>query len=302
MSKFLVAGIVQIETIVKVDTIPINYEPVRSKPNTIFTNVGGDAYNTSLALTWLGNSTDFMSLIGKTDNKEFMNPLEREVTIYTDYVLPRLSATPTAVVLYDESRKQQIFEDIKNLRDVDYDLEFIEDRVSKADMVVLSNANFCRPFIQKAKEMNKTIAVNIREYKDGNVIYNRDFLEAADIIYISDDNLVVDPFEFVRSVADTFDPEIILLGQGEKGVILFSKKMNILAHYNSVRTNEVINTVGAGNALFSCFLHYYSKNGDPVAAIKNALLFASYKIGFIGSSNGFMTEEQIAQWRSFIWK
>ena len=43
------------------------------------------------------------------------------------------------------------------------------------------------------------------------------------------------------------------------------------------------------------------ENGDSVNAIKNALLFASYKIGYMGTSNGFMTVEQLEQWRSLIW-
>ena len=72
-------------------------------------------------------------------------------------------------------------------------------------------------------------------------------------------------------------------------------------HYDSVKTNEVVNTAGAGNALFACFLHYYQETKDSINAIKNALLFASYKIGFMGTSNGFMTVEQVAQWRDLIW-
>ena len=72
--------------------------------------------------------------------------------------------------------------------------------------------------------------------------------------------------------------------------------------YKPVKTNEIVNTIGAGNALFSAFLHYYVKTGDAHDAIKNALLFASYKIGFLGTSNGFMTEEQIEQWKRLIWR
>ena len=58
MGKFLVAGVVQRETIVKVDNIPIGYMGITERPNTIFTSTGGDAYNESLALKWLGNSVD----------------------------------------------------------------------------------------------------------------------------------------------------------------------------------------------------------------------------------------------------
>ena len=40
---------------------------------------------------------------------------------------------------------------------------------------------------------------------------------------------------------------------------------------------------------------------DSSKAVKNALLFASYKIGYMGTSNGFMTNEQLEQWRNLIW-
>ena len=43
------------------------------------------------------------------------------------------------------------------------------------------------------------------------------------------------------------------------------------------------------------------ETSDSVNAIKNALLFASYKIGYMGTSNGFMTIEQLEQWRNLIW-
>ena len=92
-----------------------------------------------------------------------------------------------------------------------------------------------------------------------------------------------------------------MLGQGAEGLILFDREKDIIAHYNTVKTNEVVNTAGAGNALISCFLHFYLETGDSVAAVKNALLFASYKIGYMGTSNGFMTPEQVAQWRNLIW-
>lgn len=302
MSKFLVAGFVQKETIVKVDKIPIEYAGVINKPNTIFSSTGGDAYNESLALKWLGNSVDFLSMIGRDESMELINPPGCEVTLVTDYVLPRLYHTPTAVVLYDENRNQQIFEDIKEMRETAYDLNLFRERAARAEMLVVSNANFCRPLMWIGKELRKPVAVNIREYQESKIEYNEDFLKAADILYVSDDHLIADPFEFVKELAARYRPAIILLGQGADGLILYDKNKNIIAHYNTVKTHGVNNTVGAGNALFSCFLHFYNKTRDSVFAVKNALLFASYKIGFMGTSNGFMTEEQIAQWRNLIWR
>ena len=166
MGKFLVAGVVQRETIVKVDNIPIGYMGITERPNTIFTSTGGDAYNESLALKWLGNSVDLMSMVGEGESMDLVNPPGCEVELVTDYVLPRLADTPIAVLFYDENRKQQIFEDIKNLGDVPYDLALFRERAKRAEMLVVSDANFCRPLIGIGKELRKPIAVNIREYTE----------------------------------------------------------------------------------------------------------------------------------------
>lgn len=301
MSKFVVAGIIQIETIVKVDRIPIEYAPVTSAPNTIFTSAGGDAFNESLALRWLGDKVDLLSVVGRNQDMSVLNPTDREVTLNTDYILPIIDSTPTQVVLYDKDRQEQIFEDIKGLREAEYRMSMVPPMVAGCDIVVLSNANFCRPFIEVAKQYNKKIAVNIHTYLTEKEKYNVDFLENASILYFSDDTIKSDPFDFVRDIADRYNTDIIILGQGSKGLILYDRQKDINVHYDTVKTNEVVNTTGAGNAMFACFLHYYQETGDSVLAIKNAMLFASYKIGYMGTSNGFMTVEQLEQWRSLIW-
>ncbi len=301
MSKFLVAGVTQIETIVRVDKIPVSFSPLTSQIDTIFTAMGGDAYNESLALEWLGDSVTFMSIVGRNQDMGMVNPHDRKITLSTEYIIPQMKETPTEVVLYDKNRRQQIFEDIKDLRENVYDMSMVAPIAQACDMMILANANFCRPFAKAAKEYGKPIAVNIRSYKPEKEKYNTDFLEPAKVLYFSDDTLTEDPYDFIDRISKTYGTEIIILGQGSEGLILFDKTKDIRAHYNTVKTNEVVNTIGAGNALFACFLHYYMETGDSVNAIKNALLFASYKIGYMGTSNGFMTTDQLEQWRNLIW-
>ncbi len=301
MSKFLVAGVTQIETIIRVDHIPVSYAPITSVNDSIFTAVGGDAYNESLALKWLGDDVTFMSIVGRNQDLGMINPPDRKITLSTDYIIPQMNETPTEVVFYDKNRKQQIFEDLKDLRDNVYDMSMVPPIADECDMMVLANANFCRPFAQAAAEHGKPIAVNIRSYKQEKEKYNQEFLQNAKVLYFSDDTLTEDPYEFIDRIASTYGTEIIILGQGSDGLMLFDRSQNVRVHYNTVKTNEVVNTIGAGNALFACFLHYYMENGDSVNAIKNALMFASYKIGYMGTSNGFMTTEQLDQWRNLIW-
>ncbi len=301
MSRFLVAGVTQIETIVRVDKIPVNYAPITSVYDSIFTATGGDAYNESLALKWLGDEVCFMSIVGRNHDLGMINPPDRKITLSTEYIIPQMKETPTEVVLYDKERKQQIFEDLKDLRDNVYDMSMVAPIAESCDMMVLANANFCRPFAKAAAEHHKPIAVNIRNYNPEKEKYNTDFLEPAKVLYFSDDTLSEDPYAFIDRMSGTYGTDIIILGQGSEGLILFDKSKDLRVHYKTVKTNEVVNTIGAGNALFACFLHYYMETGDSVNAIKNALLFVSYKIGYMGTSNGFMTTDQLEQWRNLIW-
>ncbi|MBR6257595.1 MAG: carbohydrate kinase family protein [Lachnospiraceae bacterium] len=301
MSSFVVAGITQVETIVNVEKLPMEYTPMTSAPNSIHISAGGDAYNEALALTWLGDNVHLMSVVGREQDMSLFNPPGRKISISTEYMLPLVEHIPMQVIICDKERNQQIFEDIKDLRDIDYDMSMVAPTVAYSDMVVLSNANFCRPFIEVAKRYHKPICVNIHEFLREKEQYNEDFLSAASVLYFSDDTITEDPFDFVKSIADKYGTDIIILGQGAKGLILYDRKRNINVHYNTVQTNDVVNTAGAGNALLACFLHFYMETGDSTSAIKDAMLFASYKIGYVGTSIGFLTVEQLEQWRNLIW-
>jgi ribokinase len=80
---------------------------------------------------------------------------------------------------------------------------------------------------------------------------------------------------------------------GNKGALIYVKENNTIKHYPAIKTREVINTIGAGDALFSSFNHFYIKTKDPYYSIKLATIFASYKIGENGGAKGFITEEKL---------
>jgi ribokinase len=301
MSRYVVAGFSQIETMVKVEKLPLEYTSLVPSPNSIYSSVGGDAYNAALALKWLGNDVTLFSMVGRDQNMDLFNPPERKVTISTQYVLPLLESTPQLVMLFDSKRNEQRFEDTKNIRDVDYDMSMVAPLVAESDIVMLSNANFCRPFINAAHEHKKQVLTKFHAFRREKEKYNEDFLSESDIIFFSSSFLDEDPFEFVKDIEKKYGTDIIVLSQGKDGLIMYQKDKDMIAHYDSVATNQVVSSMGAGNALAACFIHRYTETGDPVIAIKDALLFASYKTGFIGTSNGFMTDEQLTQWHRLIW-
>jgi ribokinase len=64
----------------------------------------------------------------------------------------------------------------------------------------------------------------------------------------------------------------------------------------AVFTRPVMNTVGAGDALFASFVHVYRQTHDPYEAIRQAVVFASYKIGEAGAAQGFLDAAGLAAW------
>lgn len=64
MKKILVSGLVNIETTLKMDGFPINYEPVRYPFHDINSTVTGVGVNVAKALKILGCDTNFLSIIG----------------------------------------------------------------------------------------------------------------------------------------------------------------------------------------------------------------------------------------------
>ena len=302
MSKFMVAGFVQMETIIKVEALPVPYKQFESIPDLVNSGIGGAGFNEAMALKWLGNEVDFMSMVARNMSRRQIEAYLKtfDVNLKTDYVLPMLDGMPTSVILYCKGKKQT-FEDVKDIRHVEYDYDLLESRIQDKDMILMSNCNFCRPIIGLAKKYQKPLAVNVRSMRAEKIANKEDFLAAADILYISDDDLESDHYDCIKECREKYDPEIVIMGIGDKGVILYTKEDNSVIEYRPVKAHEIVNTIGAGNALFSSFMHYYVKTKNAKEAIKNALLFASYKIGFVGTSNGFMTEEQIEQWKKLIW-
>ena len=123
--------------------------------------------------------------------------------------------------------------------------------------------------------------------------YNQDFMKYANILFLSDENIKVDYKEFLLLMEEKFGNDIIVLGMGKKGALMYVKAEDKFYELPAVDVNKVVNTVGAGDALFSGFIHFYAKGLEPIECLKRAEIFAAYKIGFDGASVGFCDEEMV---------
>ena len=287
----LVSGLVNTETTTAVRGFPINYYPIDYPFFGINTSVSGVAFNLAKALKTLGDEVRLTSMTGSDFAAAYIRDALRELNICTEYVQPKLQQTPSSVVLYDPEGKRQIYCDLKDIQETPY--EFGPKVLDGIDLVAACNINFNRPLLRLAKAAGKRIATDVHVLTDIYDEYNREFMECADILFFSDEGIGENYRDFLMGLAEAYPCRIVVLGRGAKGAAMYLRETGEITEMPAVSAGAVVNTVGAGDALFSSFLHFYAKGISAVDALQRAQLFAAHKITVSGASNGFVTEEVI---------
>ena len=293
MKKILVSGLINTETTIKIKQFPIEYFPIDYPFFGVNTRVSGVAYNLAKALKILGDEVRFVSMTGDDFSAKYIREELANIDVSTEYVQTILKETPSSAVLYDDSGKRQIYCDLKDVQDQNLDCgkELYED----CDIVIACNTNFNRELLKKAKADNKIIVTDVHVLGDIYDEYNRDFMQYANILFLSDENINGDYKDFIMSLENSYGNDVIVLGRGDKGALMYVKAEKRFYEFPAVSVGNVVNTVGAGDALCSSFVHFYAKGLKADEALMRAQIFASYKIGFDGASEGFATEEKVEE-------
>lgn len=293
MTRVLVSGLINIETTLRVDSFPLEYEPVRYPFFGINSTVSGVGYNIAKAMTVLGNDVTFLSLIGSDLAGDQVRRSLAKDGIGDALVLNTIAATAQSVIIYNQQGKRQIHTDLKDIQDHVYPADLFDEALSGTSLAILCNINYNRSLLPRARQSGVPIATDVHTIQAIDDAYNTDFMAAADILFLSDENLPCSAEEFAQRLLDRYSMEVIVIGLGGDGALLAVRDDNFLERVPAVTARPVVNTIGAGDALFSSFNYYYSKSADPYEAIRKAVLFASYKIGEAGAAEGFLSAEEL---------
>jgi sugar/nucleoside kinase (ribokinase family) len=295
MGRILVSGLINIETTLQVEDFPIVYEPVRFPFFGIQSSVSGVGYNVAKALRVLGDEVRFLSLIGEdTAGRLVLDSLAVD-GISGERVIAALRQTPQSAILYDRTGRRAINTDLKDIQDAAYPSDRFDAAIDGCELAALCNINFSRPFLARTQALGIPIATDVHTIADLDDPYNHDFMTAASILFMSDERLPCAAETWVRRIWDRYGTEVVVVGLGAHGALLGVRRDHFLERLPAVRTRPVVNTIGAGDALFSVFLHCYAASGDPSAALQRAIVFASYKIGETSASQGFLDEAALEE-------
>ncbi|HPA34386.1 MAG TPA: carbohydrate kinase family protein, partial [Anaerolineaceae bacterium] len=284
----LVSGLINLETTVRVSGFPLAYNPVNYPFWGVQSRISGVGYNISRALTVLGDTVQFLSLVGTDQAGTMAAHALAADGIPAENVLAQLPQTAHSAILYDETGRRQIHVDLKDIQERAYPLERAASALAGCDLAVLCNINFSRPLLKLAKQAGKPVATDVHTISDLEDAYNSDFMAAADILFMSDERLPMPPEEWLRAVWSKYSTPVVVIGMGSRGALLGLRSENAMERIPAARTRPVVNSIGAGDALFSCFLHHYTATGDARAALRRAVVFASWKIGAASAADGFL--------------
>ena len=295
MSRILISGLTNVETTVRVRQFPINYYPIDYPFFGVQSAVSGVGYNVSRAMKTLGDDVVLLSMTGRDFPADYIRKELASLDIDTGYIKDHLAQTPSSVVLYDETGRRQIYCDLKDMQETAYG--FPENICEGMDLVVATNTNFNRPLLSLAKQAGVPIATDVHVLSNIYDAYNREFMEHADILFLSDEAVGDSYREFIEQLAAAYPSKIIVMGRGAKGAVMYLRQTGEILDLPAASAGTVVNTVGAGDALFSSFLHFYAKGFAPIEALQRAQIFAAHKITVSGAANGFVTEQIVAACR-----
>ena len=292
-THLLVAGLINIETTVKVEAFPIPYRPQHFPFFGVQSSVSGVAFNVSTALTTLDNRVTLLAMIANDTGSLQVRAALQHAGIDDRLVIASLPQTPQSAILYDEEGRRAIFTDLKDIQERTYPAAPAEAAIAAADFCVLCNINFARPMLAMARRAGKPIATDVHAIAELDDAFNADFMAAARVLFMSHERLPTAPEEWARVVLAHYRPEVLVIGLGSQGALLGVRRDNFLGRFPAATVRPVVSTVGAGDSLFSAFVDGYARTGDPYGALRRAIFFAAHKIGTAGGADGFLSTDAL---------
>ncbi len=293
MARVLVAGLINLETTLAVEGFPIPYEPVRYPFFGVAATISGVGFNVAKALSLLGHEVVFAGLVASdAAGREARAELEA-LGVSDRLLVDALPETPRSVILYEPSGRRMIHVDLKDIQDRRYPQELLEEALRGVDLVVACNINFARSFLAAAKRANIPIASDLHAISSIEDDYNRDWMQHADILFASHEKLPGGAASWLTTIRDRFATRIGVVGCGGNGAMLLERDQPSPVTRPARMPRPIVNTIGAGDALFSSFVDGILRGLPATSALERATLYAGWKIGEKGAAQGLLSAEKL---------
>ncbi|MGC4000274.1 MAG: carbohydrate kinase family protein [Anaeromyxobacter sp.] len=188
-----------------------------------------------------------------------------------------------------------IFNDLKDVQDARYPEAEALQAMDGVEAAVLCNMNFVRPLLGEARARRIPVVTDVHTIDDPEDPYNREFLAGADTVFVSNEHFAGREKEFAGELIRRYGFGLLIIGMGAEGALLYRRDADRWHHSPAPRLREVVNTIGAGDALSASFVDGWLRGLGPEAALDRACVFAAWKVGARGAAEGFLTAAELEQ-------
>jgi sugar/nucleoside kinase (ribokinase family) len=276
-SRIVVVGVSSLYVTVPVDQFPIPYEPTRQPP-WMHVGVGGVGAHVARILSRLGDEVGLCTIVGEdAAGAAIRGELRRHGLDGPGVVTGPGSSLGVVLVDADGRRAGRPY--LGAVDAVTYPQESFAGAVAGADLAVVTNTVFARSLLPRAAGLKVPIAVDVHLIGDLDDPYDRPWLEVADVLFCSHEALPCPPPRWIAEVFARYQGcSIVAVGRGPRGCVLGTRDGQ-LVEVSATAPRGVVNTSGAGDALFASFLHGWLADGNPVEALARAVVYAGWKVG-----------------------
>lgn len=268
MTRVLVLGSVSYNLMLYVDALP---EP---RPHNVFARdyhetLGGTAAGKALNLQKLGVEPTLYSLIGDDVQSERV-----QARMVQESVLFRFDLDPAGtqrhVNLMDADGQRLSIYVEGGTFEPEPNAARLEALIRQHDLVVLDIVNYCRAFIPLIQRHRRELWCDIHDY-DGKNPYHRDFIKAADVIFMSSDAMP----EYRPFMKDLIaaGKRLVVCTHGKDGATALTSE-GTWYEQPIVDTYALRDSNGAGDAFFAGFLYGHLQGLDVQACLQRAAIAA----------------------------
>lgn len=278
MSDVLVVALTGVDTIVRVDALPVPYRDSVMAPG-IADHVGHTGNGVALGLHALGLDTTFLDFLGEDDHGRLV--LDSYARRGLDFHwLPNPSGTSRSVNLVDAAGRRMSFYDP---RDPGRDLpeEFFLPHLERARHVHVSIASYALPVLDAAARLGVPSSTDLHDW-DGADPYHRRFAERAGLVFLSTANLA-SPEAVMRELHAINGATVVAMSGADGCRVLDGDGLR--AHASVTPPGPVVDTNGAGDSFVAAYLAAALAGRDPVAA---GLRGGAYAVTVPGTHESFL--------------
>lgn len=288
--NILVVGTAGIQVTIPIEKFPLEYRTIQLMDDLVTTDVAGVGYSAIQILNRLGAETTFLTGIG---NDSYAEIIKEKVLSAGSKVLYEIKDKESliSVILYDKEGNRMILREGR----MDYLYKMNPDvykDLGEYDVALITLAGFSKELLPILKEKGIPIVTDMQTSNNLTNEFGKPFMEHSDIIFFSNDHFEGDLKEEVKRLYKKYQFEVIGVGLGKEGCLIYTDD-----EFYQVKPPKVnvVNTVGAGDTLFSTFVHYYYKSENAKVAITKAVIHSSHKVQYRTASTGFLTDHEIEE-------